>query len=141
MVDTAHLRVGTPAEMAGALTRSHLADGRVLGWFGAAGVVVDAETAGAPVPPALAARFGVELFWERWTAAECGAKAADVPIALWLREHGLSAGGLDVTTLHLDGLVVSVGRAVPGITTPVGVTPEGEARHIVERFPAGKRPA
>ena len=30
--------------------------------------MVDAEIAGQPVPPALAARFGAEGFWERWTA-------------------------------------------------------------------------
>jgi hypothetical protein len=94
--------------MADAVTRSRLADGRVVGWYGDASFVVDAEIAGQPIPPALAARFGGEGFWERWTAAECAAKAYDVPIALWLREHGLDTGALEVTTVHVEGLVVSV---------------------------------
>jgi hypothetical protein len=97
--------------MADAVTRSRLADGRVVGWYGDASFLVDGEIAAQPVPPALAARFGTELFWERWTAAECAAKAYDVPIALWLREHGLTAGPLEVTTLRVGGLVVSVARA------------------------------
>jgi hypothetical protein len=100
--------------MADAVTRSHLADGRVVGWYGGTGVVIDVETAAAPVPPALAARFGTETFWERWTAAECGAKAYDVPIALWTREHGLSAGLLEVSTFRWLDLVVSVGPGTPG---------------------------
>lgn len=94
--------------MADAVTRSHLSDGRVVGWYGAPGVVIDAEVAGAPVPPALAARFGTEGFWERWTAAECGAKAHDVPIAVWLREHGLSAGPTRTRTWHVHDLVVTM---------------------------------
>lgn len=94
--------------MADALTRSHLADGRVVGWYGAPGVVIDAEVASAAVPPALAAAYGTERFWERWTAAECGAKLHDVPLPLWLREHGLPDAPAGVTTLHWEGLVVSV---------------------------------
>lgn len=112
MAARSDLRIGSASEMADALTRSHLSDGRVVGWFGAPDVVIDAELATAEPPAALVARFGAERFWERWTAAECGAKAADVPIALWLREHGLTSGGLAVTTYDLDGVVVSVARVV-----------------------------
>jgi hypothetical protein len=101
-VEPVELRIGTPAELAGALTRSTLADGRVVGWYGAPGRVIDAELADRPVPPALAAAYGTERFWERWTAAECAAKHFDVPIAVWLREHGLSAGGLRVEHRVLD---------------------------------------
>lgn len=104
------LRVGTAEEMAGAVTRSHLADGRCVGWFGDPDVVIDAELADQTVPPALAARYGTHDFWRRWTAAECRAKRADVPIATWLRRHGLGGGGsrVDVRTCHLQDVVVSV---------------------------------
>lgn len=94
--------------MSDALTRSRLADGRVVGWYGAPGAVIDAEIAAAPVPSALASRHGSEDFWERWTAAECGAKASDVPLELWIREHGLSAGPVPVATFGWRDLVVSV---------------------------------
>lgn len=96
--------------MTSARTRSHLSDGRVVGWFGDDDVVLDAELAEASVPPALAARFGTEDFWARWTAAECAAKVHDIPIILWLRQHGLTSGGLDVTTMSRDGLVISLIR-------------------------------
>jgi hypothetical protein len=96
--------------MSAAVTRSHLADGRVVGWFGASDVVIDAEIAAAVPPPALVALYGEGDFWARWTAAECGAKAFDVPIVLWLREHGLTAGPLTVETRILDGVVVSSAR-------------------------------
>ncbi len=98
--------------MASAVTRSHLPDGRVVGWFGEPGVVVDAEPAAAPVPSALGARFGVEGFWRRWTAAECAAKLADVPMQVWLHRHGLAHPGARVSTIELHGLVISVGSAV-----------------------------
>ena len=99
--------------MSGAVTRSHLSDGRVVGWYGEPGVVVDAEL-GAGVPPArLAARYGATDFWARWTATECRAKLAGVPIAAWLRRHGLDGGPGRVETLPdaLPGIIVSVGRA------------------------------
>jgi hypothetical protein len=106
--DPADLRIGTGDEMSDAVTRSHLSDGRTVGWYGDAEVVIDAEIASAPVPPALAARHGVDRFWERWTAAECGAKASDVPLELWIREHGLSAGPVAVSTFRWLDLVVSL---------------------------------
>jgi hypothetical protein len=98
--------------MADAVTRSHLGDGRVVGWYGEPGVVVDAEVDTAEPPAELARRYGREQFWARWTAAECRAKLADVPIALWLREHGLDGGPGHVETSHeaLPGVVVSLGR-------------------------------
>jgi hypothetical protein len=95
--------------MAGAVTRSHLADGRVVGWYGDPGTVVDAELHGHE-PAHLVERYGAEDFLGRWTRAECAAKLAAVPMQLWLREHGLEAPGIDVETLEIDGVVVSVGR-------------------------------
>jgi hypothetical protein len=100
------LRIG--AVLADAITRSHLADGRVVGWYGEDGHVIDAELAAQPVPPALAARYGPHDFWGRWTRTECAAKSAGVPIALWLAEHGLDAGIGE--THQLDGVTVSVAR-------------------------------
>lgn len=100
------LRIGS--ELADARTRSHLSDGRVVGWYGEPGHVIDAELTAQPVPPALAARYGTDDFWSRWTRTECAAKAAGVPIAIWLAEHGLDAGA--GTTYQLDGITVSVAR-------------------------------
>lgn len=101
------LRVGTPDEVADAHTRSHLSDGRAVGWYGARGVVIDAELSAQLVPPALAARYGTEDFWGRWTRTECAAKRADVPITLWLAEHGLDGPG-GATTVERDGITISV---------------------------------
>ena len=114
----AFLRVGTDAETADAVTRSHLSDGLVVGWYGEDGVVIDAEVTLAEPPPTLAGRYGAWEFWARWTAAECRAKLADIPIVLWLREHGLEppppppgeGARVEVVTLALDDLTVSVGR-------------------------------
>ncbi|MGK5739521.1 hypothetical protein [Micromonospora sp. URMC 103] len=113
-----HLRVGTPADLAGAVTRSHLDDGRCVGWYGppALGwrVAVDAERADAPVPAALARRFGTADFWARWTRAECLCKLADVPVAAWWRRHGLSIPPDSAAvwrTLRLGDLVVTVAFA------------------------------
>lgn len=98
------MRVGE--ELPDAVTRSHLSDGRTVGWYGEPGVVIDAEI-DRPVPPALEEAYGAEDFWERWTAAECAAKLGDVPIALWLRAHGLTAGPVRVETTRIDEIVVS----------------------------------
>lgn len=108
LVNSRDLVVGTAAETADAVTRSHLADGRVVGWYGEPGRVIDAELTDQPVPDALAARYGTDDFWGRWTRAECAAKAADVPITLWLAEHGLDPGPYVPTTLERDGITVSV---------------------------------
>ena len=66
-----HLRVAPAAESAGAVTRSHLGDGRCVGWYGPPvpgwRVAIDAERADVPVPPALARSFGATDFWARWT--------------------------------------------------------------------------
>ncbi|MEO3773190.1 hypothetical protein [Micromonospora sp. B9E7] len=112
-----HLRIGSPAALADAVTRSHLDDGRCVGWYGPPTpgwrVAIDAERADAPVPPALARRFGTGDFWARWTRAECCCKLADVPIATWWRWHGLGVpahGGALWRTLRLaTDLVVTVG--------------------------------
>jgi hypothetical protein len=110
-----HLRVGSVAEMADAVTRSHLADFRCVGWYAQPpdgwAVAIDAEYAGATVPAPLASRFGVEDFWERWTRAECLCKLADVPMLAWWPAHGLDVPA-DFRgvwrTLRLGDLVVSV---------------------------------
>ncbi|WP_329008244.1 hypothetical protein OG271_21680 [Micromonospora rifamycinica] len=113
-----HLRVGTPAELRHAVTRSHLDDGRCVGWHGpvASGwrVAIDAERAAAEVPPALAARFGPVDFWSRWTRAECLCKLADVPVAAWWRRHGLAVPPHTRAvwrTLQLTDLVITVAFA------------------------------
>lgn len=113
------LRVGTDTELGRYQARSHLGDGRVVAWTGAAPgpderVAVDAELEG-PVPAALAARFGERDFWARWTRLECVAKLIDVPVVVLLRD-GLDAppvAGLRLATVRLEGRggpVVSVGR-------------------------------
>ncbi|MEU7925635.1 hypothetical protein [Micromonospora sp. NPDC049107] len=113
-----HLRIGTPADLASATTRSHLDDGRCVGWYGPPvpgwRVAVDAERANAPVPPALARHFGVADFWARWTRAECCCKLVDVPIATWWRRHGLGTPvnvAILWSTLRVADLVVTVGFA------------------------------
>ncbi|TNH29705.1 hypothetical protein FHG89_11395 [Micromonospora orduensis] len=113
-----HLRIGTPTALADAVTRSYLDDGRCVGWSGppAPGwrVAIDAERADAPVPPALARRFGGTDFWARWTRAECCCKLADVPVVAWWRRYGLgtpSDGAALWRTLRLADLVVTVGVA------------------------------
>jgi len=103
--------------MADAVTRSHLPDGRVVGWYGEPGVVIDAEPADGTPPAALTARFGAEGFWVRWTSAECAAKLAGVPMHLWLRERGLDHSGVDVEIVERDGLVICVARAVTDHTS------------------------
>lgn len=106
-----HLRIGDAAEMADAVTRSHLSDGRVVGWYGAPGAVIDAEYADAPVPPHLAARFGTDLFWERWTATECAVKRAGATMSTWLADHGLDWASHEVVWLRdtpARGVLVAV---------------------------------
>lgn len=97
--------------MAGAVTRSHLGDGRVVGWYGAPGTVIDAEIRGAE-PPHLVERFGADDFLGRWTRAECAAKLADIPMQVWLVRHGLTAPGVEVETHEVDDLVISVATPV-----------------------------
>ena len=117
-----HLRTGTPAELSDAVTRSHLPDFACVGWYGELSpgwtVTIDAEYADAVVPDPLAARFGTDRFWERWTRAECLCKLADVPMLAWWPAHGLDVPA-DFTgvwrTLRLPSaageLVVSVASA------------------------------
>jgi hypothetical protein len=130
-----HLRIGDPADLTDAVTRSHLDDGRCIGWYGPRPpgwrVAIDAERADAPVPPALARRFGVGDFWARWTRAECCCKLADVPVAAWWRRHGLSTpadGSAVWRTLWLADLVVTVGIApVPDGACTSGSVPAERA--------------
>ena len=95
-----YLRVGSSTSMASAVTRSHLPDGRCVGWYGpvpdGASIVIDAEFTDRTVPPALGRRFGHTDFWLRWTRAECAAKLRDVPILVWLARSGLEPGDGDV---------------------------------------------
>lgn len=111
-----HLRIGTAEEMASAHTRSHLRDGRVVGWYGAPGAVIDAESYHDPVPARLAERFGVENFWERWTATECAVKRADGSMLQWMGTRGLDPGDHRVVTLRdapVAGVLVSI--LLPGM--------------------------
>ena len=108
------LRIGTAADLAGAVTRTHLADGRVVGWVGpvpAGRLATDAELADAEVPRALARRFGTVGFWTRWTRAECLCKLADLPMHVWWRRYGLEVPadfGGTWHTAEAGGLVVTV---------------------------------
>lgn len=106
-----HLRIGTAAQMASALTRSHLRDGRVIGWYGEPGVLIDAEFYGDPVPEHLAARFGVDRFWERWTATECAVKREDGSMLQWMGTRGLDWAPYDVTWVRdvpAPGVIVAI---------------------------------
>ena len=125
----ARLSIGTPAQLSGARTRSHLSDGRCVGLLGSArsldGWVVDAELV-APPPASLSRRFGASCFWERWTRAECAAKLADVPMQRWLGRHGLDDPaflGVDLDTVRVDrgSVVVTTACSRPvdgGASTP-----------------------
>ncbi|MEV1154581.1 hypothetical protein AB0J27_04110 [Micromonospora chokoriensis] len=130
-----HLRVGVPAELTDAVTRSHLDDGRCVGWYGPTvpgwRVAIDAERADAPVPPALGRRFGVQDFWARWTRAECCCKLADVPVAAWWRLHGLGTpadGSAVWRTLRVADLVVTVGFAPAPGSVPLPASAAGSSR-------------
>lgn len=116
--DLADLVLGDPRDLGQASARSHLADGRCLGWFVPAEpgttVAVDAEL-DVPPPPRLAERYGPAGFWERWTRAECAAKLTGVPIGAWLSRHGLDlphVPGLWLRTFRPTGpdLVVTLAR-------------------------------
>ncbi|GGM46334.1 hypothetical protein GCM10011608_33880 [Micromonospora sonchi] len=113
-----HLRVAPAVESADAVTRSHLGDGRCVGWYGPPvpgwRVAIDAERADGPPPPALASRFGAANFWARWTRTECLAKLTDIPVATWWHRHGLAvppAPRWRWRTLPLADLVVTVAFA------------------------------
>jgi hypothetical protein len=113
-----HLRVTPVAESGGAVTRSHLGDGRCVGWYAPPvpgwRVAIDAERADAPLPAALIRRFGATDFRARWTRAECLSKLADVPVATWWHRHGLEAPPGTAwlwRTLPLADLVVTVAFA------------------------------
>lgn len=110
------LSVGTDAELAGYRARSHLHDGRVIAWTGSydVPVAVDGEVE-RTVPAALARRFGVDRFWERWTRAECLAKltgrgVVDLVDLVDLVAAEVPATGVRLNTLRLPGgIVVSIG--------------------------------
>jgi len=121
------LRIGSPAAMASAVTRSHLPDGRCVGWYGPvpdrATIVIDAESTDRAVPPALARRFGEDGFWQRWTRAECAAKVSGVPMAVWVTTLGLAAPtDYAYCTLRpaffAEGMCVSVAISVEATGSP-----------------------
>ncbi len=114
--EIAVLPAGSAAGACGA--RSYVADGRVVCWTPqqvppGARLAVDAEIATQPVREAHARRFGPAdpaLFWPAWTRVEVSAKLADVPVLVWLQEHGLEPDpGGPTLTFALEDLVVSVG--------------------------------
>jgi hypothetical protein len=134
-----HLHIGTAGDLADAVTRSHLGDGRCVGWYGppAPGwrVAIDAERVDAPVPRALARRFGASDFWSRWTRAECCCKLADVPMVTWWRRYGLGvpAGSAALwRTLRTADLIVTVGFAPAPTTAPAAVTVPPQRRPAAE---------
>jgi hypothetical protein len=120
--------VGAPPR--GGAVRSYLADGTLVQWLPPVDAhpdvvrwAVDAEIGSQPVPDALAARTGVcdpARFWPRWTAIEATAKLLDVPVIVWLAEHGLSArsaaghGIVLHTARHRDLIITVGGRLAPG---------------------------
>jgi hypothetical protein len=123
-VAPADLVVGAAADRRDGWARSYLADRRLVQWRppvaalpSICGWAVDAEIAAQRVPTALAERTGVgdpAVFWPRWTAVEVAAKLLDVPVVMWLAEHGLSArvaADHDVVlrTVHHADLVITVG--------------------------------
>lgn len=143
-----HLRVGTAAAMAAAVTRSHLADFRCVGWFGPVPpgwtLVLDAEVATAGVPPRLARRFGADRFWERWTRAECLCKLAGVPMLAWWQAHGLDVpddfAGV-WRTLRLGDLIVTVASDRRAAARPAAAdrTPLGQPFVEGKAGPVGRR--
>jgi len=95
---------------------SYLDDGRQVVWHApaaAARAACDAERLSAPLPQALAGRYGAEDFHLRWTRTETLAKLAAVPVLEWLRRHGLDGRleGARLTTILLPGedVVVTLG--------------------------------
>jgi hypothetical protein len=122
------LLVGVPPR--GGAVRSYLADGALVQWLPPIDAhpdvvrwAVDAEIGTQPVPVALAARTGVRdpaRFWPRWTAIEATVKLLDVPVIVWLAEHGLSvrsAAGHGIvlhTARHRDLIITVGGRLAPG---------------------------
>jgi hypothetical protein len=123
-----HVRVGLPDNLAAAVARSHLSDGRTVAWVGpvpdGARLAVDAELASATPPPALRSRYGRNDFWRRWTRTECLAKLAGVPMLVWLARHGLDAApsaGVMVRSLLLCG-DVQVGLAYEQLRQRGGIS-------------------
>ena len=63
------------------------------------------------MPSRLAARFGTDRFWERWTATECAVKRADGSMLQWMGTRGLDWSPHSVTWVYdapAAGLVVAV---------------------------------
>jgi hypothetical protein len=123
-VAPADLVVGAAGDRRDGWARSYLADGRLVQWRPPVAALrsicdwaVDAEIAAQLVPVSLAERTGVgdpDVFWPRWTAVEVAAKLLDVPVVMWLAEHGLSARvaadhGVVLRTVHHAELVITVG--------------------------------
>lgn len=136
------LSIGLPGDMATAASRSYLADGRCVGWTPSrcrlrAPVVIDAELADRVPPAALAVRLGADAFWERWTRAECAAKLADVPMAIWLRAYGIGSDTVGPVrtiraTIGGDAVVMSAAYRDGGRLDVRASGPEGSAGSVGE---------
>lgn len=92
-------------------------DGRLVCWQPDTSerVAVDAELAVAPVPPALARRWGSadpDTVWPRWCVTECVAKLTDTPIILLARIGPVGEGPLDTPNGQIDWRVDRVGDLV-----------------------------
>lgn len=76
---------------------------------------LDAELADRPVPSALSrwsGGLGATDFWGPWTRVETCCKLLDVPVAVWLRRHGLVEDPtLPMVTFRHRGAVVTCGAA------------------------------
>jgi len=120
------LRIGSEERTRG-LRRSHLGDGRCVAWAGAAAgpLAVDGEVV-RPVPAALSRRFGAVRFWDRWTRLEVVAKLTGEPVARLHRDRldPPEIRGLELVTVRVDDVVVSVGR-LPRRARVLPSTPEG----------------
>jgi hypothetical protein len=114
-----------------AVTRSYLADGRVVRWHPPDDRpwAIDAELIAQSVPPALVRRTGVadpEAFWPAWTALETVCKLLDEPVLLRLRSLGLDGGRHDdirLWTRRHRGIIVTIGV----LTNGASVTRSGRA--------------
>jgi hypothetical protein len=112
------LAAGT-APRPGDLSRSHLADGRIVAWRSPrrdlpGRAALDAELADQEPPAALERRFGKNDrlgFWLRWTRMEVACKLLDVPAVIWLQRYGIDvdAAGIVLHSRLEADIVVSLG--------------------------------
>ena len=104
--------------------RCYLADGRGVAWnpsdTNGFRLAIDAELIAQRIPPSVVRRARLTEpvepldFWRRWTQAEVLAKLLDVPILMWVRQHGLDVPDLVGESIALrtvvhDDLVLTYG--------------------------------